>query len=126
MGAKDIAGTPLSLIIGGPSFRAFADADIAQMLAEWKTEGQATSGEPMWKMIKQLSEAEGVDVAANVDELVIISAFAESRLDIPLGFVTASGTLFMGKGRISCDAHSHANNKLPVKFMYTTKPVKVG
>ena len=126
MGLKDNSGTLLSVIIGGAPFRVAGDVDASQMYAEWETEAQPTSGDPMYKMTKKVSEVDSIDVAANVDELVIISTFAESRVDIPLGFVTASGATFMGAGRITCQAHSHANNKLPIKIMFTVKPIKVG
>ena len=126
MGLKDNSGTIRKVIIGGPTFRAMADIDVQHMLAQWTTEGQPTSGEPMYKMTRVMSEATGIDVAADMDEFVTISAAAESPLDIPLGFVTASGVTFMGAGRISLDPLSHANNKVTVKFMFTVPPVKIG
>jgi hypothetical protein len=126
MGIRDNCGTPLSIIVGGIPFRAHGDVDIAQMLSEWEVEALATSGSPMYKMTKTVSQAKSIDLAVNVDEMVLIAALAESRVDIPLGFVTPSGSTFLGAGRIKCEDHSHGNNKLPITMFFSSKPVKVG
>ena len=126
MGAKDNCGTLLSVSIGGPSYRVASEVDAQQMLEQWKVEGKATSGSTMFQMTRQVSDVEGITVACNQDEYVLISAAAESFQDIKLGFVTTNGTLWTGLGRISCERHSKANNTVSVKMIFTNKPTKVG
>lgn len=119
-------GTPVSLIIGGPTFRAFGDCDIAQVLAEKETELLPTSGSPMVQMKKVSPVAKSVDIAVNPSEFVIISAFAESPIDIILGWVDPSLTVWQGKGRIKLGDYSHYNGKLSAEFQFTVKPTKYG
>lgn len=119
-------GTPLSLIIGGPTFRAFGDCDIAQVLAEKETDLLPTSGSPMVQIKKVVAVAKSVDIAVNPSEFALLAAFAESPIDIILGWVDPSQTVWQGLGRIKLGDYSHYNGKVSAEFQFTVKPTKYG
>lgn len=126
MGPKDNCGTLLQVILGAYSFNVHGNVDASQLLAEWDVEAMPTSGKPMFKMTRTVPTVESLDIAATVDDLATISLLAESRIDLAIGFVTASFVTFMGAGRIKVDKHSHADNKLPITLLFSGKPIKVG
>jgi hypothetical protein len=115
--ARDNSGTPRSVKINGVSYRVAADVDLSQFISNCEVESIATSGAPMYKYTKRNEDIESIDLTVNADERKVLKGVAESLDSVTLSFTTAARDTYDGVGRISLDAHTHADNKMPIKML---------
>lgn len=115
--ARDNSGTPRSVKINGISYRVAADADLSQLVSNCEVESIATSGAPMYKYTKRNEDIESIDLIVNADERVVLKGVAEGLDSVTLAFTTSARDTYDGNGRISLDAHTHADNKMPIKML---------
>lgn len=115
----DIVGTPKSATVDGISYDVQTDADIKQNNSKYDSEGVATSGRIMQKMIRRIQSAEGVTLATNAEEDETLRARADTPGKYPLSYTTIDGTVYRTTGFIKYEGRSTATGTTTIQMIPT-------
>ena len=96
-----ISGTIKKLALGGIPFDVSADANMTVILTNWANEAEATSGQHMRKMTRQVSTIESVPIRGDLGDFKILKKFSDSQSDITLSVTLINGQVLKSTGWIN-------------------------
>lgn len=107
-----LAGTPLRLTFDGTVFDVPDDADFT-INPDSVIEGQATSGNTMYKVTKRVSTVDGVTVSADSEDYELLLELHQKGAageNYPMSYTKADGSVYRSTGKINLENHMTATN----------------
>jgi hypothetical protein len=110
-------GTIKKLVIDGVTYDVSADAKASFNPSQYETEGQATTGETMFKMTKRVQTMEGVETMMTPKQLESLRAKVDSLADLTLAITLIDGTTYRGSGRVKLDKWESDTGKATIDLI---------
>lgn len=111
------SGTIKKLVIDGTPYDVFGDAKASFVPSAYEVEGQATTGNTMFKMTKRVQVISGIDIAATPAQKESLASVSESLTDVTLAITLADGSVYRGSGRIKFDKWETETNKATIDLI---------
>ena len=99
-----VAGTIRKLMLDGVSFDVLGDSNFSEVGSKFENESVPTSGANLKKMTRRAENVEGVVVATDGAERVLLKALAERTTDFTMSYTTAGGDVYRSVGWIEFEA----------------------
>lgn len=110
-------GTLKKAVIDGETFNVAADGKFDFTLGQYETEGQATTGETLFKMTKRPENMEGLELQGTPAMLERLRPKVNSLADVTLAVTTIDGSTYRGTGRITADKWDSSTGKVSVNLI---------
>lgn len=111
------SGSIAKLTLDGISFDVMADGNFSQVLSEYTNENQATSGNNILKKTKRPTNVEGVDVAANPDEAIVLAELARRTTPFPITWAEINGATWQNQGMIEFENRETESFKAALQLL---------
>lgn len=113
----DNVGSIRRVVIDGITFDVYPDVDITFNKSKYTVEGMATSGRNMTKYTKRVQTIEGLVLATNPAEMVLISEKADSLADKTLSIELADGSVFKATGKVNFENYTSQDGKSNIQLI---------
>lgn len=109
-------GSLRKIVLDGRTYDMYADSK-ATLKPPYTTEGLATTGVNLMKMIKQVETIEGVELATTPQDMEAIKKLSQSLSDITMSLELADGSVYKGSGRIDFEGYETEMGKSKIKLI---------
>ena len=110
-------GTPRKVVIDGVTYDVMADTNITYNASKYAIEGQATTGDALFKYTKRIPQMEGITIAATPAILEDLKLKADSLADKTLSVEFADGSVYKASGRINYENWESESGKATVQLI---------
>ena len=117
----DVAGSIRKVTLDGTTYDPFADTNISEIGSAFENEAVPTAGRNMKKMTKRAENREGVVLAANGSERVLLRELADRTTDFPMSYETAAGDVYRATGWIEFENRETEENRASIQMHPRTK-----
>lgn len=115
--AKDIAGTPRTVMIDGITFRLAADANLTEIFTNVENTMNATSGRAMRQITKRVPAIESIPLVTNIAERAVLKSFAETLDDLNMSVTNAAGDSRSCQGTIEVENNETEQNRTTIQIL---------
>lgn len=107
-------GTLRKVVLNGVTYDVYADTNITFMRSGFEIEGQATTGDTLYKMTKRVRTIEGLGLATTPQKMEALKSLAESLVDVTMAVELADGSTYRATGRINYENYESESGKSTV------------
>jgi len=104
-------GTLRKVVIDGVTYDVFGDTNITFNRTKFEIEGQATTGNTMYKMTRRVPTIESVGLATTPAEMETLKSKSEGLADITLSVELADTSVYKATGRINFESYESETGK---------------
>ena len=110
-------GTVKKLTIDGETFNVAADGKTDFTIGQYEVEGQATSGETIFKMTKRIETMEGIELMGTPTMLERLRTKVNSLADVTIAATLIDGSTYRSTGRVTADKWDSSTGKVSVNLI---------
>jgi len=110
-------GTPRKIVIDGITFDIFPDTNVTFNIGNYEIEGQATTGDTLYKRTKKVQTKEGITLAVNPQKLAQLEEKANSLADKTFAVEYADGTTYRATGQINLENWESESGKASITMI---------
>lgn|SRR4030042_1116970 len=115
--SSNTVGTLKKAAFDGESYDVAADSKVDLAASAFETEGQATTGPTLFKMVKRVESGEGIEIIGAPPALERLRAKANSLSDITMALTFIDGSVYRATGRIHADKWDSSTGKVSVNLI---------